>query len=160
MPSNKEFVLQLGIQSVTKDGEPGLKDYSAKKEQSRQCVGLLNQVIIDAYNLTCDTNEVWLYSGAIKHIKKHHPGIYEKYEIHISSIIESPDYVGRNPKEPNSVELYKKVDNNLLLAIKLDPSGYFFLSSLYDLNNAETKIAKRLRSGRIVAFSDIVSKEK
>lgn len=98
------------------------------------------------------TSEVWLYLGVIKHVQRRHPGIIEKYYMDIPHMITTPDYIGNNPKEPFSIELYKYITDTLLLAIKLDPSGYLFISSLYDLNNSSVKIQKRLRSGRIVAF--------
>ncbi|WEG15064.1 hypothetical protein PU629_00335 [Pullulanibacillus sp. KACC 23026] len=71
------------------------------------------------------------------------------------NIISNPDYVGQNPKEPSSIELYKFLTDHLLVAIKLDPSGYLYLSSFYDLHNGSDKIKKRLRTGRIVPFSSI-----
>ena len=97
-------------------------------------------------------SEVYIYPGAIKHIKRKHPGIWEQYGHSIPIILGQPDYIGKNSKEPNSIELYKQLGENLLLAIKLDPTGYLFVSSLYDLKNAPAKISKRLASGRIVPY--------
>lgn len=97
-------------------------------------------------------SEVYIYPGAIKHIKRGHPGIWEQYGQLLPSIIKKPDFIGKNPKVANSIELYKQLGDHMLLAIKLDPSGYLFVSSLYELNNAMVKINKRLASGRIVAF--------
>lgn len=97
-------------------------------------------------------SEVYIYPGAIKHIKREHPGIWEQYGHLLPTILEKPDYVGKNPKVPNSIELYKQLGDHMLLAIKLDPTGYLFVSSLYELNNATVKINKRLASGRIIAY--------
>lgn len=97
-----------------------------------------------------------MFPGAIKHIKKRHPGILESFGHLIPEIIEFPDYVGQSPRHPNSVELIKVVSEHLLLAIKLDPSGYLFVSSFYELNNGPYKIKKRLRSGRLVRFTDLL----
>lgn len=96
--------------------------------------------------------EVQIYPGAIKHIKRNHPGIIEQYGHLIPDMIANPDYVGKNPTEPDSIELVKVVTDSLLLAIKLDPSGYLYVSSFYDLHNAAVKLQKRLRSGRWVPF--------
>jgi hypothetical protein len=120
-----------------------------------QCVGILPKKIIKKYGLSCPSDEVYMYPGAIKHIKKNHAATFALYYDKIPDIISNPDYVGQNPKEPKSVELYKLITDYLLVAIKLDPSGYFYLSTFYDLNNGQTKISKRLRSGRIVPFSSI-----
>ncbi|EEM56360.1 MULTISPECIES: PBECR2 nuclease fold domain-containing protein [Bacillus cereus group] len=119
-------------------------------------VGTLPQVIIDKYELECDSNDVKMYPGAIKHIQRKHPGIYERYSGNIKDIIENPDYVGNNPKEPNSVELIKVIDEHILIAIKLDPSGYLFLSSMYDMNNGPVKVEKRLKSGRLQPYMDLI----
>jgi hypothetical protein len=97
-------------------------------------------------------SEVYIYPGAIKHIKREHAGIWELYGHLLPSIVQEPDYIGKNPKVPNSIELYKQLGDHMLLAIKLDPTGYLFVSSLYELNNAIVKIKKRLASGRIVAY--------
>lgn len=40
-------------------------------------------------------------------------------------------------------------------AIKLDPSGYLFVSSFYDMHNGPFKIQKRLASGRLIPFRSI-----
>lgn len=117
-----------------------------------QCVGILSQRLVERYNLICPDRQVKMYPGVIKHIKKNHKEVFNKYYHCIPEIIQKPDYVGQ--KEQNSLEMYKFLKGNLLVAIKLDPSGYFFLSSFYELNNAEHKIKKRLKSGRIMAYSD------
>lgn len=100
-------------------------------------------------------NKIYLYPGLIKHVQRYHPGIFESYYHRIPEIISKPDYIGKNPKESRSIELYKLVNENLLLAIKLDPTGYLFIASLYDLHNAQNKIQKRLRSGRIVTYTEM-----
>lgn len=96
--------------------------------------------------------KVFIYPGAVKHIKKKHSLVWDQHKQELPSLLSSPDYIGKNPKVPNSIELYKLVGDHLLLAIKLDPSGYLFVSSFYDLDNAEYKIKKRLASGRIQPY--------
>lgn len=121
----------------------------------RQLVGELDctniQRLINV-NIPNDSRYVWLYPGFIKHVKRRHPGMFESHYHLIPSIIKSPDYIGKNPKEPNSIELYKQVDY-FLLAIKVDPTGYSFVASFYDLHNGPHKIQKRLESGRIVPYT-------
>ncbi|HIW31194.1 MAG TPA: hypothetical protein IAA29_00255 [Candidatus Paenibacillus intestinavium] len=119
-----------------------------------QTVGKLDTAAIKRLiGIDLPVSEVYMYPGVIKHIKKKHKEIFEAYHHLIPEIISNPDYIGKNPTEPNSVELIKQVTATLLLAIKLDPSGYLYLSSLYDLNNAPVKIAKRLNSGRLVKYT-------
>ncbi|KAA8787854.1 hypothetical protein EC604_28945 [Paenibacillus amylolyticus] len=95
---------------------------------------------------------VQMYPGAIKHVQRNHPGIIEQYGHLIPSMISNPDYVGQNPKEKNSVELVKVIGPHLLLAIKLDPSGYIFLSTFFELDNGAYKVQKRLKSKRLVPY--------
>ena len=68
-------------------------------------------------------------------------------------MIANPDYGGQNPKEKETVELYKVVSDHVLLAIKTSPSTGLFLGSFYILDNGIDKINKRLRVGRIHPFS-------
>ena len=96
--------------------------------------------------------DVFIYPGAVKHINRNHPHIWNQYKFELPNILSNPDYIGKNLKVPKSIELYKFVGDQLLLAIKLDPSGYLFVSTFYDLDNVEHKIKKRLKSGRIQAY--------
>lgn len=66
----------------------------------------------------------------------------------ISQIIASPDYVGVNPKEPDSIELVKTIGQNLKVCVKLDQKdGYLFVASLYDMT--EAKVKKHVKIGRL-----------
>lgn len=120
-------------------------------------IGVLPEIIVDTFAINCDSREVKAYSGAIKHIKKRHPKDLEKYFERIPEIISNPDYVGQNPTEPNSVELIKQFDNHVLVAIKLDPSGYIYLSSMYSLNNGKHKVKSRLQSGRLIPYKKLLA---
>lgn len=115
-----------------------------------QVVGKLKQEIIDALNISLPCADILMYPGAIKHMKKR-PDHFAKYFHRIPEIIKSPDYIGINPTEPDSVELIKDFGNNVLVAIKLDPKGYLYLSSMYELT--PQKVPKRLASGRIQSFN-------
>ncbi|PAD72875.1 hypothetical protein [Paenibacillus campinasensis] len=118
-----------------------------------QTVGKLDIEAIDKLTgIRFPESEVKMYPGAIKHILKKHPGILEKHGHLIPNMISNPDYIGQNPKVPDSIELIKVINPHLLLAIKLDPTGYLFLSSFYELDNGEVKVSKRLGSGRLVPY--------
>lgn len=118
-----------------------------------QVVGQLNTTAIKILTgIEFQIAEVYMYPGAIKHVKKWHSGIIEQYGHLIPEIITNPDYVGQNPTKPNSVELVKAITPHLLLAIQLDPSGYLFIASFYDLNNGPYKLQNRLSSGRWVPY--------
>ncbi|MEK4277570.1 PBECR3 domain-containing polyvalent protein [Paenibacillus sp. FSL R7-0026] len=122
--------------------------------QDIQVVGKLDVVKIKSLTgVDFPTDLVQMYPGAIRHVQRNHPGIIEQYGHLIPSMIANPDYVGQNPKEGNSVELVKVIGPHLLLAIKLDPSGYIFLSTFFELDNGVHKVQKRLKSGRLAPFN-------
>ncbi|MCH4827514.1 plasmid-related protein [Planococcus halocryophilus] len=124
-----------------------------ENSSGRLVVGKINrEKITKLTGVTFIEEEVFIYPGAIKHINRNHPLVWNQYKDELPSILLNPDYIGQNPKVPNSVELYKFISNYLLLAIKLDPSGYVFVSSFYVLDNAEYKIKKRLASGRVQVY--------
>ena len=89
-------------------------------------------------------------NGLIKHISKKHPNQI-KYLKNVKDILDNPDYIGVNPKEPDSIELVKVYADNILIAIKLDyNNGYYYLASLYDISNG--KVNNRLNSGRLKKY--------
>lgn len=119
-----------------------------------QLVGYLPQCLIDYYRIEYHSNDVHMAPGALKHLKKR--GHWNEFLLcyrDLPNMIANPDYAGQNPNEPGSVELYKSVGDHVLIAIKLDPAAELFLGSFCKLNNGSVKIRKRLRTGRIYAFS-------
>lgn len=61
-------------------------------------VGELNIKKINVLvGIVFSVSEVYIYPGAIKHIKREHAGIWEQYGHLLPTIIEKPDYVGKNP---------------------------------------------------------------
>lgn len=99
-------------------------------------------------NLPCGT--IYQSDGLETHVRKRHPDGIKNLE-YVEEIIASPDFIGKNPKEPNSVELVKILDNNVMVCIKLDTSkGYFFVASVYSIS--EGKLKNRLHSGRLKAI--------
>lgn len=71
----------------------------------------------------------------------------------LPDIIADPDYIGVNPNENGmSIELVKKYENNVMIGIKLDSDGeYLYVSTMHDVQ--ESKIVRRLYSGRLKEFS-------
>lgn len=119
-----------------------------------QLVGVIPECIINHYSIKCVSFEVYMPPGVIKHLKKQgHWDDFMTYHQDIPKMIANPDYVGQNPREPNTVEIYKVLNDRVILPIKLNTSSGLFMSSFYILNNGEDKIEKRLRSGRIHPFS-------
>ncbi|MDR0925385.1 MAG: hypothetical protein LBN31_13660 [Hungatella sp.] len=77
-----------------------------------------------------------------------------KYIDSIPDIIENPDYIGVNPNEKGvkSIELIKRYKDNILVGIKVDEDNdCLYVSTMHDIT--ESKIERRLNSGRIKKFS-------
>jgi hypothetical protein len=98
--------------------------------------------------------DVYAAPGIIKHIKKHRNKFSEAILNDLlgtmRSILNNPDYVGCDPSEEGtSLELIKKIDDNILIALQFDiTDNYIYVASLYPVT--ESKINNRLHSNRIV----------
>lgn len=115
-----------------------------------EIVGKYKEEYNKQLNINLPIDDIYQSDGLIKHIQKQHKG-FESYMSDIPDIIENPDYIGVNPKEPDSVELIKVLKDNILVAVKLDKkNNYLYVASLYDISNA--KLQNRLNSGRIKAY--------
>ena len=70
----------------------------------------------------------------------------------IPEIISNPDYLGINPNEHGtSIEFVKKYEDNVMIGVKLDSDGkYLYVSTMHDIQ--ESKVARRLHSGRLKEF--------
>ena len=87
--------------------------------------------------------------GFKKHIEKKHSD-FLRYVPSIPDIVSNPDYVGTHPNEPDSIELVKIYDDNILLSITLSidtEDEYLYVSSLYDISDG--KLHNRINSGRL-----------
>lgn len=116
------------------------------------------QVLVGCYqerfnrllNLQLPVRDIYLSAGLRKHVKKRHPNCV-RYLKQIKSIIANPDYIGVHPREPNSLELVKVYDQNILVAIKLNAeNGQYYVASLYEIS--EYKKLNRLNSKRLVPY--------
>ena len=91
--------------------------------------------------------DIYQSEGLAAHVQKRHPAEIGNL-AHIPGIIADPDYVGHNPKEPESIELVKVIDNNVMVCIKLDKiENYLYVASVYNITDA--KLHNRLHSGRL-----------
>lgn len=97
--------------------------------------------------------EIYRSKGLPSHMIKRHHFNCLKYIDYIPDIILKPDYIGVNPNEQGiSIELIKKYADNVLIGIKLDTDEeYLYVSTMHEIQ--ESKISRRLYSGRIKAFS-------
>ena len=69
---------------------------------------------------------------------------------YIPEIIANPDFIGKNPKEPSSIELVKIMDGNIKVCIKLDArNNYFYVATLFEITTG--KLESMIKSGRLCA---------
>lgn len=114
-------------------------------------VGMYQEEFNKILNIELPIGAIYQSKGLPTHMvkRKHYKCL--KYIDNISEIIENPDYIGINPNESNSIELIKKLKDNVLVGIKLDPDeNYFYISTMHDVQ--ESKIERRLHSGRLKKF--------
>ena len=83
-----------------------------------EIIGILIKEIKDEFGLEEDM--VYIGPQNIEHIRNKHPKDYENYYEHISEIISSPDYYGRNLKD-DSIELIKEFNilGKIMLKLQL-----------------------------------------
>lgn len=95
---------------------------------------------------------VYQSDGLVVHIRKRHPDILHKMHL-IPDILANPDFIGKDPTKPNSIELIKVYDRNMLISITLDTDDdYLYVSSIYDIN--QSKLERRINSGRLLRYSN------
>lgn len=113
-------------------------------------VGEYKKIFNDLTGQTLPCGPILQSSGLEIHVKKHHPEIVGYMGL-IPQIIENPDFIGHNPKEPSSIELVKIFSKNLMVCIKVDEhKNYLYVASLYDITDG--KMANRIKSGRLKLF--------
>lgn len=105
-------------------------------------IGKIKQNIIELLELSISFDTpIFIGESNIKHMVNKHPYDFQKYSQHIEIILDSPDYVGINPKDC-SIEYVKEfqIDNEFVkVAVRISTSGKYFVRSLYILNNNRVK---------------------
>ena len=104
-------------------------------------------------NMPYSDDTIYRSRGLPAHMLKSRHERCLRYIDYIPEIISHPDYIGVNPNETEcSIELVKKYRENILIGIKLDKNEkYLYVSSMYDV--PESKVQRRLHSGRLKSFS-------
>lgn len=98
-----------------------------------------------------EQDTIYQSSGLRKHIEKRHPECLP-YMHFISSIIQTPDYIGVNPNESGaSFELVKIFSENVQIGIKLDvKENYLYVATLHTIT--EGKLQHGIQNGRLKKF--------
>ena len=93
---------------------------------------------------------IYQSAGLFAHVRKRHPSELSNVLL-VPQIIASPDYIGKNPKEGDSVELVKVLQDNVMVCVKLDRSeGHYYVASVYNIS--DSKLKNRVNSGRLMKF--------
>lgn len=116
-------------------------------------VGKYNPKFNEILGISIEPLKIYRSKGLPSHMIKRKHFSCLKYIDYIPDIIADPDYIGVNPnKQGESVELIKKYTNNVMIGIKLDMDGqYLYVSTMHNIQ--ESKISRRLYSGRFKPFS-------
>ena len=112
-----------------------------------EIIGYISPSVIKTLNLAIAPNTpVYIGESNIEHIKNRHPYEYDKYYRDIGIIINSPDYVGLNPKDDSIlfVKTYKIDSEYVRVAVKITSGGRCFAKTLHTLStcNAERYLEK------------------
>ena len=111
-------------------------------------VGYLNKDVIDILKVNLKLREVFLLPGGIKHIRRKRKQIYLGYITKIPEIIEKPDYIGTNPKYPNSIEFIKKINEYILVAVRSNNNGILNVVTMFKVT--DSKVSNMVKHNRTV----------
>ena len=112
-------------------------------------VGLYNKEYNSLLHIELPESPIYQSQGLIKHIKNHQHRDMIPYMSLIPYILANPDYIGTHPNTPDSMEYVKIIQDNILVAVKLDHnSGQLYVSSMYSITQG--KLNNRIRSGRLI----------
>lgn len=112
-----------------------------------EIIGYISRSVIETLDLNIKPNTpVYIGESNITHIKNRHPYEYDKYYRDIGLIINSPDYVGLNPKDSSIlfVKLYEINQEYLRVAVRITSGSRCYAKTLHLLStcNAERYIGK------------------
>lgn len=101
-------------------------------------VGKIKSEVIGVLGLSIEADTpIFLGQSNIEHMMNSHPDDFEAYGEYIRQILDSPDFVGINPKD-QSIEYVKEfiVNNEFVkVAVRVSSAGCYFARSLYVLNS-------------------------
>jgi len=83
-------------------------------------IGKLDTTKIGYFQDLITTEDIIITNERIEHIKKRHPGDYEKYIEYVIDIIRFPNYVLEDKNNKNTIIILKHlVEQNIQIVIKL-----------------------------------------
>lgn len=116
----------------------------------------INQDIKRSLGIDVQTEDIRISEKNLaKHMtKSHHENMLE-YIPEVSDILDQPDYIGQNRNvKSTSFECIKVLEDNVLVAVKLDRKGdYFYVASMYEVTDA--KLGRMIENGRVKKFDNL-----
>ena len=117
-------------------------------------ISSISNKLLNKYKIQIEDFNIYIHSGTFKHIQKRHPEIESPRKV-IEEVLKAPDYIGQHPIEKNSIEFVKKIDNNYLVAIKIDKkTTKFIVATTYSIS--EGKLKKHLESKRLLLSEEFI----
>lgn len=119
-------------------------------------VGEISEAVIQTLGLDVKNNTpVFLGESNINHMKSKHPSEYDKYSPFVTQIINSPDYVGVNPKD-SSIEYVKEFKLNseyVKVAVRVSSNNVFYARSIYVLQ--DSRVNNFIKKGTLKPLTNI-----
>lgn len=120
---------------------------SNTKSSSLFIVGQYTKEFNAATGQSLPCGPIYQSRGLSVHVRRRHAD-QKDHLSDIPCVIASPDYIGKNPKEPNSIELVKDMGDNVMVCIKLDAKeNYLYVASIFEIT--ASKLNNRINSGRL-----------
>ncbi|MCL2195165.1 MAG: PBECR2 nuclease fold domain-containing protein [Oscillospiraceae bacterium] len=88
-------------------------------------VGKIDVAMFQAFATNIKTDEVILTETQAKHVQEKHPEAYQRYLGCLTDILQSPDYILRDPKHEDTALVIKRYQHNAEVILRLctDDSG-------------------------------------
>lgn len=119
--------------------------------QSSYHIGILTLEVIEILGLNLKETKILIGQDKVKYTEKHKHKFssYNEYRRHIEltpEIIANPDYVALHPTG-KSIEYIKRVDEVMLVAVRVKPHGNLWVKSIFPIS--EAKLNVYLKSGTV-----------
>jgi hypothetical protein len=123
-------------------------------------IGILTKEVIDLLGLNRNECSIILWEDRFHYIEKHKSDFkneedFYKHISQIPDIIENPDYVGKHPGK-NSIEYIKKIDELMIVAVRIKETGNLAFRSAYPLT--ENQLSEYLNSGTVMKVERNIDK--
>lgn len=111
----------------------------------------INEKVITKLEIT-ETKDMNIYivGRNIEHIKKKHPVDFSRFFKQLNNILESPDYIGKNPNN-GSLEYIKELNGHYVkVAIRMSKSKKWLIRSMY--STRENRLKNHLEKETLLLY--------